>query len=44
MSARDRARFEAIRARWVKSRDAERAYRMDVLLSRYAKMDPSSIG
>jgi hypothetical protein len=34
MSARDRARFEAIRARWVKSCDAERAYRMDVLLRR----------
>jgi hypothetical protein len=42
MSARDRARFEAIRARWVKSCDAERAYRMDVLLRRYGKMDPPS--
>jgi hypothetical protein len=42
MSARDRARFEAIRARWVKACDAERAYRLDVLLSRYAKTNPSS--
>lgn len=42
MSARDQDRFLAIRARWVRARDGERAYRLDVLLSRYGKADPPS--
>jgi hypothetical protein len=38
----DRDRFAAIRARWVKAREAERAYRLDVLHDRYRQTHPPS--
>jgi hypothetical protein len=36
----DRKRFDAIRARWCKSREAERAYRLDVLFDKYGDRYP----
>lgn len=38
----DEQRFNAIRARWVASRDKEHAYRFDVLLRKYAMAYPPS--